>query len=48
LAYFVQTDLSEVGLKDHLYWGILLLVPLLHGLGKLSLDHFIRRKYLGS
>jgi putative oxidoreductase len=26
-------------------WGLLLLVPLLHGPGKLSLDHLIARKY---
>lgn len=40
-------DLSEVGLRDHQYWGLLLLVTLLHGPGRLSVDHFIRRKFLG-
>ncbi len=47
IAAISYPDLSEVGLKDHIYWGILLLVPLFHGPGKLSLDHFIRRKLMG-
>ncbi len=36
--------LNEVGLKDHMYWGMMLLVTLLHGPGKISLDHLIRRR----
>jgi hypothetical protein len=28
-------------------WGIMLLVPLLHGPGKLSIDYFIRKRYMG-
>ncbi len=47
IAVISYPDLNEVGLKDHIYWGILLLVPLFHGPGKLSLDHFIRRKLMG-
>jgi putative oxidoreductase len=39
--------LSEVGLKDHQTWGLLLLVVAFYGPGKLSLDHFIRRRFLG-
>lgn len=46
VAVLSYPDLSEVGLKDHQYWGLLLLVTLLHGPGKLSLDHLIRRKFL--
>lgn len=46
VAVISYPDLGEVGIKDHQYWGLLLLVPLLHGPGKLSIDHFIRRKYL--
>ena len=38
-------DVGEVGLKDHQHWGLLLLVPLLHGAGKLSLDHFIAKRF---
>ncbi len=47
LAVVSYPDLSEVGLKDHQYWGLLLLVTVLHGPGKLSADHFIRRSFLG-
>ena len=46
IAVISYPDLSEVGLEDHQYWGLLLLVTLLHGPGKLSLDHLIRRKFL--
>lgn len=47
IAVISYPDLGEVGLKDHQYWGLLLLVTLLHGPGKLSLDHLIRRRFLG-
>jgi putative oxidoreductase len=47
VAVISYPDLGEVGLKDHQYWGLLLLVPLLHGPGKVSIDHFIRRRLLG-
>ena len=42
IAVISYPDLSPGGLKDHFYWGFLLLVPLLHGPGKLSVDHLIR------
>ena len=45
IAVISYPDLNEVGLKDHVYWGILLLVTLLHGPGKLSLDHLIQRRW---
>jgi len=37
-------DLSESGLRDHYFWGILLLLFLVHGPGRLSLDHLIRAR----
>jgi putative oxidoreductase len=40
-------DLSPAGLVQHQMWGALLLVTLFHGPGKLSVDHPIRRRYLG-
>lgn len=43
IAVISYPDLNEAGLKDHLYWGILLLVTMLHGPGKLSLDHLLCR-----
>ena len=45
IAVISYPDLSEGGLKDHVYWGLLLLVTLFHGPGKLSIDHLIRRKF---
>jgi putative oxidoreductase len=46
IAVISYPDLGAVGLKDHQVWGLLLLVPLLHGPGRLSLDHLIRRHVL--
>jgi len=37
-------DLSDASRQLHAYWGIFLLICLLHGPGKLSIDHFIRKK----
>jgi putative oxidoreductase len=45
IAVISYPDLGEVGLRDHQYWGLLLLVTLLHGPGKLSVDHFLHRKF---
>ncbi len=47
VAVLSYPDLGEVGLRDHQYWGLFLLVILLHGPGRLSIDHLIRRRFLG-
>lgn len=46
IAVISYPDLNEIGIKDHTYWGILLLVPLLHGPGRLSIDHFLRKRLM--
>lgn len=46
IAVISYPDLNEVGLKDHQYWGLLLLLPLLHGPGRLSIDHYLRRRFM--
>ena len=46
MAVISYPALNEVGLKDHVYWGILLMVSLLHGPGNISIDYFIRRKWM--
>lgn len=46
IAVISYPTLGEAGLKDHAYWGILLLVTLLHGPGKISIDHLIRHKWM--
>jgi len=36
---------NEAARMSHFYWGLLLLVTLCHGPGKLSLDHWIRSRF---
>lgn len=42
---FLWTPDGAQGLYQHISWGLLLLMLLLHGPGKLSLDHFILNRY---
>jgi len=44
VAVFSYPELNEVGVMQHQYWGVLLLIPLLYGPGKLSIDYLIRRR----
>jgi putative oxidoreductase len=44
-AYSYYDQLSEAGLNQHLYWGILLAVLLLHGAGKWSADAWLENRY---
>lgn len=44
VAVVSYPELSPAGFANHVTWGLLLLVPLLHGAGRLSLDHFIGRR----
>lgn len=41
VAVISYPDLSDLGRQDHLLWGVMLLVTLLHGPGRLSVDHWI-------
>jgi putative oxidoreductase len=43
-AYSYREQLSEAGMNQHLYWGLLLAVLLLHGLGKWSVDAWLERR----
>lgn len=43
VAVISYPDLNEVGIMQHQYWGVLLLIPLLYGPGKLSIDSLICR-----
>jgi len=38
---FLQTDEGYAGYLEHLYWGLLMLVPIFHGPGRISLDYFL-------
>lgn len=41
---YLWTEAGYVGLKDHFYWGLLLLFLSLHGPGKFSVDQLWRNK----
>jgi len=45
IAVISYPDLNAAGLRDHEVWGIMLLVPLLYGPGKISIDYFISKKF---
>ena len=45
VAVLSYPDLSDVGKQDHLLWGMLLLVTLLHGPGRWSLDHWFKQRW---
>jgi putative oxidoreductase len=41
IAVVSYPALWETGFQDHIYWGLMLLVPLFYGPGRLSIDHLI-------
>jgi putative oxidoreductase len=43
IAVISYPELMGAGIEQHQVWGLMLLVTLLHGPGKLSADHFIQR-----
>jgi len=45
IAVISYPELNPAGLFQHQAWGLALLIVLLHGPGKLSLDHLISRRY---
>ena len=45
IAVLSYPDLGEVGLKDHMHWGLLLLVPVFYGGGRLSADHWLSKRF---
>ncbi|MBK8894795.1 MAG: DoxX family protein [Propionivibrio sp.] len=45
VAVISYADISDLGRQDHVLWGALLLVTLLHGPGRWSLDHWFRARW---
>ncbi len=45
VAALTYPDISPLGIKDHQVWGLLMLVTIVHGPGKLSLDHWLKTKF---
>jgi len=43
VAVISYPTLNPAGVEQHVIWGLMLLVTLLHGPGKLSVDHFLGR-----
>ena len=43
--HFLWTPAGQVGLNNHANWGLLLMLLMFHGSGKLSLDHLIHKKW---
>lgn len=45
VALYSYPDISPAGVKDHWLWGMMLLVVVVFGPGRLSLDHLIGKRY---
>lgn len=45
IAVISYPELQAAGVQQHQIWGIMLLVPLLYGPGKLSIDYLITKKF---
>lgn len=43
VAVVSYPDISDAGIKDHVLWGMMMLVVLFMGPGKLSVDHVLQR-----
>jgi putative oxidoreductase len=48
VAVISYADLGPAGIEQHEVWGIMLLVSLLHGPGKWSVDAFIKQRFFPS
>jgi len=42
---FLWTPVGQSGLYDHINWGMLLMLIMFHGSGRISIDHFLRKRY---
>ena len=45
MAVISYPTLNAAGIVQHQVWGILLLIPLFHGAGAISIDHFINKRF---
>lgn len=46
VSYWHILGKNEAALMSHVFWGTLLLVTLCHGPGMLSLDHWLKKRWL--
>ena len=47
IAVISYPTLNPNGVYQHQLWGLMLLIPMFFGPGKLSIDHLLRKKYMG-
>lgn len=45
MAVISYPDLVELALKDHYLWGALLLVIVMHGAGRFSIDDWLQKRF---
>ena len=43
--HFLWTPNGAAGLADHINWGLLIMAMMLHGCGRISLDHLIHKRW---
>lgn len=43
--HFLWTPVGITGLNDHINWGMLLMLLMFYGSGRLSLDYLLRKRY---
>jgi len=48
VAVISYPDLGAAGIEQHKVWGVMLLVCLLHGPGKISIDHWIKKRFFSA
>ena len=48
IAVISYPELNATGIEQHQIWGLMLLMTLLHGPGKISVDHYFRRKWMNA
>lgn len=46
IAVISYPGLNSAGIEQHQIWGLMLLLTLLHGPGKISIDHYIRNRWM--
>lgn len=43
--HFLWTPSGASGFDDHVLWGLLLMMLMFHGMGRLSVDHWLHKKF---
>ena len=46
VAVVSYPDISDSGVKDHVLWGLMLLVTVFYGPGRASVDHLFKKRFV--